>query len=211
MNRCHARLTRWETRSPFGTSKTYALKVYVCKNTPREGILCQACSGRSRTAEKYHLRLHGLLTEPIPLNSHIYGGAWYAKQVEKYGEPSQEWIASAMEHQAAAEAWVKPAERGEDTMPPTKAAAKAEVKAAPAPNKAAPAPTKAAPAKAPILPMFPKESFILYKESAKPAVRMMTDSYTMKRGEYEGKPVWILPNGMRFDMDEKGEPKNLIE
>jgi len=112
--------------------------------------------------------------------------------VEKYGEPSQEWLVEAREQQRIAEAWVKPAEQLENTMPPAKVAA-----------------TPAAKATAAKL-MFPKESFVLYRESAKPAVKMMTDSYTMERGEYKGKPVWILPNGMRFDMDEAGEPKNLI-
>jgi hypothetical protein len=170
----------------------YALKVYICKNTPREGVLCEGCSRRSRTTPKHEPRLHGLLTEPIPLNSHIYGGIWYTKQVEKYGEPSQEWLVEAREQQRIAEAWVKPAEQLENTMPPAKVAA-----------------TPAAKAAAKLI--FPKESFVLYRESAKPAVKMMTDSYTMERGEYKGKPVWILPNGMRFDMDEAGEPKNLIE
>jgi hypothetical protein len=139
--------------------------------------------------------------------------------VEKYGEPSQEWLVEAREQQAAAEAWVKPAEQLEDTMPPTKApvavAVAVEPKAKPkaTPKATLKAKLKAAPKATPAehLPLFPKESFVLYMESAKPAVRMMTDSYSMTRGVYEGKPVWILPNGMRFDMDEKGEPKNLIE
>ena len=203
MTRCHARLTQWDTRCRIGTSKMYALKVYICKNTPKEGVLCEGCSRRSRTTLKHEPRLHGLLTEPIPLNSHIYGGIWYTKQVEKYGEPSQEWMVEAREQQRIAEAWVKPAEQLENTMPPAKVAAPA-AKAVPAAKVAAQAPAAAK-------LIFPKESFVLYRESAKPAVKMMTDSYTMERGEYKGKPVWILPNGMRFDMDEAGEPKNLIE
>jgi hypothetical protein len=139
---------------------------------------------------------------------------WYTKQVEKYGEPSQEWLVEARGQQAAAEAWVKRAERLENTMPPTKVAAvAAKVPAAkePAAKVSAAKEPAAKVSAAKELPLFPKECFILYNESSKPAVRMMTDSYRMERGEYEGKPVWILPNGMRFDMDEAGEPKNLIE
>jgi hypothetical protein len=50
----------------------------------------------------------------------------------------------------------------------------------------------------------------MYKESDTPILKVATDSYTLEKGEYKGVPVWILPNGKRFDMDEKGEPRNLL-
>jgi hypothetical protein len=57
---------------------------------------------------------------------------------------------------------------------------------------------------------FPKQAFLMYKESDTPILKVATDSYTLEKGEYKGVPVWILPNGKRFDMDEKGEPRNLL-
>jgi hypothetical protein len=48
--------------------------------------------------------IHGLLTEPIPDISRLYGGPWYWMQVDKHGEPTnKEWLAAAMASQAAAE------------------------------------------------------------------------------------------------------------
>jgi hypothetical protein len=48
--------------------------------------------------------IHGLLTEPIPEGSRLYGGPWYWMQVDKHGEPgNKEWLAAAMASQAAAE------------------------------------------------------------------------------------------------------------
>lgn len=200
--RCHARLTRWDSRCTIGTGKKMALKVYVC-NSPADGELCVGCARRTTLPGKHEPRLHGLLTEPIPDNSHIYGGAWYWRQVEKYGEPPEEWVASAKAQQAAAEQWVeggwsvaacadpvKPEERIEAKMPPKKKGS---------------APTQAVKVLSALLALPP-----LYKVSDKPVLKVHTDYWTIVKGEHNGIPVWILPNGKRFDMDEKGEPRNLI-
>ena len=48
--------------------------------------------------------IHGLLTEPIPEASRLYGSPWYWMQVDKHGEPTnKEWLAAAIASQAAAE------------------------------------------------------------------------------------------------------------
>jgi hypothetical protein len=48
--------------------------------------------------------IHGLLTEPIPEASRLYGGPWYWMQVDKHGEPgNKEWLAAAIASQEAAE------------------------------------------------------------------------------------------------------------
>jgi hypothetical protein len=186
--RCHARLTQWESRSKIGSSKFCALKVFVCNLVPTKGLLCEVCSQRSRDTPRHSPRLHGLLTEPIPEDSHIYGSAWYWKQVAKFGDPPAEWVESAKEQQRLADLWIeaKPKLRV-DTMPPKK---KQEPKASPQ--------------------IFPREAFLLYKESDKPAMKLLTDSYTIKKEVYNGVPVWVLPNGVRFDMNEKGEPMNIL-
>lgn len=176
-----------------------ALKVYVC-NSPAEGGLCEGCARRTTLPGKHEPRLHGLLTEPIPDDSHIYGGAWYWRQVERFGEPPEEWVASAKAQQAAAEHWVeegwsvpvKHGERRESKMPP--------------PKKTKTAVTTQAVSVLSALVTLPP----LYQVSDKPVMKVHTDYWTIVKGEHNGIPVWILPNGKRFDMDEKGEPKNLI-
>ena len=212
--KCHARLTKWTTRSVIGEGKHYALQAYVCTGTVQEGLLCLACSNRSRTHTKNVLRLHGLLTEPIPDTSHIYGGSWYWRQVESHGEPPAEWIAEAAARQVQAEKWVeggwscplsspteqaKPGERTEDREM-GKQKAKAKQKAKP----------KLAAELTPLTQLFPPKLPLLYEETNKPVKKMETDEWTLLKGEYKGIPVWILPNGKQFDMDEKGEPRNLI-
>ena len=200
--RCHARLTRWDSRCIIGTSKKMALKVYVC-NSPADGELCEGCARRTTLPGKHEPRLHGLLTEPIPHDSHIYGGAWYWQQVERFGEPPEEWVASAKAQQAAAEQWVeggwtvtageavKPEERIQPKMPRAK--------------KEKPPVTQSVGVLSALLSLPP-----LYRVSDKPVLKVHTDYWTIVKGEHNGIPVWILPNGKRFDMDEKGEPRHLI-
>jgi hypothetical protein len=116
--------------------------------------------------------------------------------VAKFGDPPADWVESAKEQQRLADAWLeaKPTPRV-DTMPAKKATdsshSKEKVDAEPKAMQK------------------PKEK-LLYKESEKPAVKVITDSYTIKKEVYKGIPVWVLPNGVRFDMDEKGEPRNML-
>ena len=226
--KCHARLTKWTTRSLIGDSKHYALAAYVCTGTVTEGLLCPACCNRSRTHKKYEQRIHGLLTEPIPESSHIYGGSWYWRQVAAAGEPPADWVLTAKALQAEAEEWVEgawtmeastcteyrarqpsltasteQAKPGESTEDKEMASASTKTKA-----KAKAALKKSEPA--PLTHLFPPKLPPLYEETNKPARKMETDEWTLVKGEYKGVPVWILPNGKRFDMDEKGEPRNLI-
>lgn len=219
--KCHARLTKWTTRSLIGDSKHYALAAYVCTGTVTEGLLCPACSNRSRTHKKYEQRIHGLLTEPIPESSHIYGGSWYWRQVASSGEPPADWVLTAKALQAEAEEWVegawtmegspcgtesaeqaKPGESTEDkemAFASAKKKAKAKVKEKSKKSESVP-----------LTHLFPPKLPPLYEETNKPVRKMETDEWTLVKGEYNGVPVWILPNGKRFDMDEKGEPRNLI-
>jgi hypothetical protein len=45
---------------------------------------------------------HGKVTEPIPDRSHIFGGKWYLEHLTEWGEPSQEMVQFAQQHQEAA-------------------------------------------------------------------------------------------------------------
>lgn len=204
--KCHARLTKYTTRSVIGEGKHYALQTYICKETVKEGLLCLACSNRSRTHPKNVLRLHGLLTEPIPDNSHIYGGSWYWRQVEAHGEPPAEWIAEAAARQAEAEEWVegaykvKPGERTEEREMGSGSSAKQKQKAKPKPT----------PEVLPITKLFPPKLTPMYKEVAKEIKTVTIDYRTIVKGVHNGVPVWVLSNGRMMHMDEQGEPRGFI-
>jgi len=208
--KCHARLTKYTTRSVIGEGKHYALQAYVCRGTVHEGLLCLACSNRSRTHPKNVLRLHGLLTEPIPDNSHIYGGSWYWRQVEAHGEPPAEWVAEAARRQAEAEAWVegafkvKPGESTEDRDMGSGSSAKQKQKQKQKPND------KPKTEVQPLTKLFPPKVNPVYKEVAKEIKTVTIDYRTIVKGVHNGVPVWILSNGKMMDMDEQGEPRGFI-
>jgi len=141
--------------------------------------------------------LHGLLTEPIPDTSHIYGGTWYKKQVQRFGEPSEEWVKAAKDAQKIAEEWVDNAWTI-DSVPAVAPVIGIEktpiIVQMPVKNR-----------------VLPKESFIIYKETDAPVVHVETDRYTIRKGIFNTIPVWILPNGKMFTIDKNGEPGTLLD
>jgi hypothetical protein len=193
----------------------YALQLFVC-NRVVDGdaeVLCKTCAKKSLTHVRHEPRLHGLLTEPIPDDSHIFGGAWYMRMVERFGPPPMEWVMAAEINQKIAEGWVDGAWKYEDKAQSNHSTTeqgmeKAEKVIKKVPKKG----TAAAPAKAPpisLTTIAPVE--IMYKEAAKPIRTFETDSYTITKGVFQDIPVWILPNGKMYDMDPAGNPKTLLE
>lgn len=69
-----------------------------CKNDAFDD-LCDKCENRTRepcNGHKSHpALLHGLMNEPIPYWSHVYGGPWYEIRVPKWGEPVEEQMVKA--------------------------------------------------------------------------------------------------------------------
>jgi hypothetical protein len=103
--RCLARLTNWDKTAERLAPCMTASHIVLCKNT-REGDspICEHCKSRPVDGKYQTRMLHGLLTEPIPEASRLYGGPWYWMQVDKHGEPgNKEWLAAAIASQAAAE------------------------------------------------------------------------------------------------------------
>lgn len=103
--RCLARLTNWDKTAERLAPCMTACRIVLCKNT-REGDspICEHCKSRPVDGKYQTRMIHGLLTEPIPEASRLYGGPWYWMQVDKHGEPTnKEWLAAAMASQAAAE------------------------------------------------------------------------------------------------------------
>ena len=65
--------------------------------------LCGKCLERPAQLGKYHSALlHGLIGEPIPPWSHIFGGEWYRAKVATYGEPDEKEMAKGKAAQAEA-------------------------------------------------------------------------------------------------------------
>jgi hypothetical protein len=58
--------------------------------------LCSVCFKNNTPSKSGYA---GLMTEPIPKISHIYGGEWYKTKVLLWGEPSAEHLTAAKEHQ----------------------------------------------------------------------------------------------------------------
>jgi hypothetical protein len=65
--------------------------------------LCGKCLERPTELGKYHSALlHGLIGEPPPPWSHVFGGEWYRAKVVTYGEPDEKEMAKGKAAQAEA-------------------------------------------------------------------------------------------------------------
>uniref|UniRef100_A0A6C0L7W6 Uncharacterized protein n=1 Tax=viral metagenome TaxID=1070528 RepID=A0A6C0L7W6_9ZZZZ len=205
----------------------YALQLFVCNRDAGgdDGSLCKSCAKKSLTHVRHEPRLHGLLTEPIPDDSHIFGGAWYMRMVERFGPPPMEWVIAAEVNQKIAEGWVDGAwkyegkaqsddsgtEQGMQDMQDMeleKGKKLQKKRASTAMKASAPAPAPKQSVPTPLTTVAPVE--IMYREAAKPIRTFETDSYTITKGVFRDIPVWILPNGKMYDMDPAGNPKTLL-
>jgi hypothetical protein len=153
---------------------------------------------------KYQDRiLHGLLTEPIPEISRIYGGPWYWDQVNKHfgeGEPNKEWLAAALESQRLAEefcgpgAWKVQRPIARD-LQMRRVSKQAKVKVPPRVTT--------------VLANFSPIKVIYQEDSADP-VKLPTDSMKIRKETFGDINVWITENGLVFDCDTTGEASELI-
>jgi len=74
-----------------------------CCGKPCEETLCKACIIKRPTKHQMHRCYdHGLITEPIPDHSQIFGGKWYEDRVKKWGVPAEEDLEYAREAQEEA-------------------------------------------------------------------------------------------------------------
>lgn len=219
--RCLARLTSWGKTSERLAKCMTASRVILCKNTPEgDSLICEYCKARPVDGKYQTRMIHGLLTEPIPDISRIYGGPWYWMQVEKNGEPTnKEWLAAAMASQAAAEeavmaAGAKPwkvqrlgvkememrkrkAEGAKAKASAAKAAAE-EAKTVVGGAEGKPAQAKKA---GTLLNIFYKVDK-KYEEAAPDPVMMETDAYRIRKQKIGEIEVWISENGMVFNCEE---------
>ena len=191
-----------------------ASRVVLCKNTVAEGSLCDVCLARPLDGKYQDRLLHGLLTEPIPENSRIYGGPWYWEQVYKNfeGDPSllghaKEWLMAAIESQRLAEEFCGPGAWKVQRL------SAREVQMRRASAKKAKAPSVQAPTKekvqGTVLAAFSPIK-IIYEESIAEPVKLPTDSMKIRKETYGDIAVWITESGLVFDCDTTGDPSELI-
>jgi hypothetical protein len=214
--RCLARLTHWDSSwSQIGPG-TRASYVKICKIKPVEGmLLCKHCLQRPLEGKTQSSMLHGLLTEPIPYASALYGGPRYWERVGAYDlKPDPVWLAKAKAAQKEAEEWCRPfgtpwkvqrfeAKEIEDMK---KASSKAKVSTS---KSEKPKEKEAAKPAATLLQTFAPIK-VMYEESNKPIAKVQTDTMAMWKEDTEMGPVWVTETGLVFDCASNGEAGQLI-
>ena len=106
MPRCRSRITSEKTIQRFG-DKTH--KFYLEERCPNEALedrlTCSTCTIKSVAIQKKQDSRrfpHGNIDEPIPPESHLFGGSWYEEGVKKWGEPPAHVILCALRYQEQA-------------------------------------------------------------------------------------------------------------
>lgn len=102
---CISRFTDDTYAQQFGDGRHKFYLEFRCNRPCLKGMECCAkCAEKSSTTVLQHSRKfnHGNVNEPIPDNSHIYGGKWYHDGVRKWGAPPSEIIEFAIQYQKEA-------------------------------------------------------------------------------------------------------------
>jgi hypothetical protein len=155
--------------------------------------------------------LHGLITEPIPAVSALYGSPMFWQKMKKLEESgrmtkeAKEWIqaAEALASQAEAGAWKvqRPSDKEVEREMRKAAVSKAKAKA-----KSIPKPSQA---QGQNLKEIFKPVEVRFKEVDKPVVKMETDSIDLCKMVI-GDITVLIVDDLVFDVDAKGEPGDHI-
>ena len=157
----------------FGDGKhKYYLEKRCGEPRHPDADVCMRCMIRSSQVQRSRSFPHGKVNEWIPSQSHIYGGAWFAEGVKRWGAPSMEDLYHAEAYQREArEGFDVPCQwRLEDLNPRGDKEADMPKKAAdPAAPKAPRAPRKKKVEPAPIQPMEPFEPLVAAEATILPS------------------------------------------
>jgi hypothetical protein len=187
---------------------------------PVSGNLCEGCKRRTSAGKTQSSMIHGLLTEEIPEYSHIFGSRWYWEKVRKSGEPPADWIAAALEAQAAAEAWCagagvvgwrvqRPSDSDVEEMVRKKSAA-VQKKKSDGRTAGAGATTLRVAAAAETVKGTLLASFAVidkqFAETAEEPLAARAFEASMWKEERDGVEVWVFENGAVFSVGATGRP-----
>jgi hypothetical protein len=102
--RCYSRLVSTGHFLYFGDGKHRFYLESRCPNDKLENLAtCARCIVKVVSKYQYTSNYqHGLIYEPIPPHSHLYGGAWYEENAKKWGAPAEEDLAHAIRLQKEA-------------------------------------------------------------------------------------------------------------
>lgn len=103
--KCISRITDEAYVQYFGNNRNKFYLEFSCGRPCINGLdVCAKCSEKSKSClQQFSRRFdHGKVNEPIPDNSHIFGGKWYNDGVKKWGSPSIEIIEFALQYQKQA-------------------------------------------------------------------------------------------------------------
>ena len=204
--KCLGRLTNWDKTSFRIDSCFTVSQVYQC-GRKCDGDLCQKCLERPRDG-KYQTRiLHGLVTEPIPLVSQVYGSPVYWQKMKKLEDAGKTLSAEAKEWiEAAAAAQANTEKEGWKVQRPSDKEVEREMKKAAASKAKAKAKTSAI-AEKPKATQSLKEIFkpveVRFKEVDKPPVKLETDSIDVCKMVIGEVSVFVVDE-LVFDTDSKG-------
>lgn len=102
MNGCEARITRDTTRLLFGDGSHWFYIEERC-SSQCNGPICSRCATKTDTNVQSSRRFkHGLIGEPYPEKTHLFGSPWYIAKLKAYGHPSKESLEKAMQAQKKA-------------------------------------------------------------------------------------------------------------
>jgi hypothetical protein len=102
---CISRITDEKFAQRFGDGKHNFHLELRCNLPCLPGLeICSKCTEKSPTYKTHGSRKfdHGKINEPIPDNSHIFGGKWYNDRLASYGSPPPEIIQFALQYQQEA-------------------------------------------------------------------------------------------------------------
>jgi hypothetical protein len=101
---CISRYTDDTYAQTFGDGRHKFYLEFRCNRPCLKNMDCCAkCAEKSVTALQYSRRFnHGNVNEPIPDNSHIFGGKWYHDGLKKWSAPPSEIIEFALAYQKEA-------------------------------------------------------------------------------------------------------------
>ena len=214
--KCLGRLTNWD-KTNFRIASCFTVSLpYQC-GRKTDGELCEKCLERPREGKYQTRMLHGLITEPIPAVSALYGSPMFwqkMKKLEESGTPlsaeAKEWIQTAeatLASQAEAGGWKvqRPSDKEVEKEMKKALASKAKAKAK---EKLIPKPTQTLTQTQNLKEIF-KPVELRFKEVDKPVVKMETDSIDLCKMVI-GDITVLIVDDLVFDVDTKGEPGDHI-